>query len=189
MTDAPRPVPSATAPAATAEQVSLERWTVTSGSNANSRAAVVLHAGEHDWKASAEGTGAVDALFKAIDQALAPILGGHPRLVAYDVHALDEGPAAEGRVTVQISPPRAAEGDRADGRFSAEVASTNTIAASVEAYVDALNAMLGEQPWAGAADEAAAGRRRARTGDAAGVATTEYDTEAGHIDTTEWFNR
>ena len=152
MTDAPRLAPAGS------DQVSLERWTVTSGSNASSRAAVVLRAGSHDWQASAEGTGAVDALFKAIDQALAPILDGHPRLVAYDVHALDEGPAAEGRVIVQIAPPPSAAGDRADGRFTGEVASTNTIAASVEAYVDALNAMLGEQSWAGAADEA--GSRR-----------------------------
>jgi hypothetical protein len=188
MTDAPRPAPSMAGQAATAEQVSLERWTVTSGSNANSRAAVVLHAGAHDWKASAEGTGAVDALFKAVDQALAPILGGHPRLVAYDVHALAEGPAAEGRVSVRIAPPPSAAGDRAEGRFTGEVASTNTIAASVEAYVDALNAMLAEGSWAGAASDAAAGRGRSRPGDAAAT-SAEYDTEAGHIDTTEWFNR
>ena len=182
MTDAPRLAPAGSG------QVSLERWTVTSGSNASSRAAVVLQAGSHDWQASAEGTGAVDALFKAIDQALAPILDGHPRLVAYDVHALDEGPAAEGRVIVQIAPPPSAAGDRADGRFTGEVASTNTIAASVEAYVEALNAMLGEQSWAGVADEAGA-RRSGGTGAASPGPTTEFDTEAGHIDTTEWFNR
>jgi hypothetical protein len=183
MTDAPRPAPAA----ATAEQVTLARWTVTSGSNANSRAAVVLHAGSHDWNASAEGTGAVDALFKAVDEALAPVLGGHPRLVAYDVHALAEGPAAEGKVTVRIAPPPAAEGDRADGRFTGEVSSTNTIAASVEAYVEALNAMLADEAWEGAAADAAAGRRRVRGAES--PATAEYDTEAGHIDTTEWFNR
>jgi 2-isopropylmalate synthase len=182
MTDAPRLAPAGP------DQVSLERWTVTSGSNASSRAAVVLRGGSHDWQASAEGTGAVDALFKAIDQALAPILDGHPRLVAYDVHALAEGPAAEGRVTVQIAPPPSAAGDRADGRFTGEVASTNTIAASVEAYVVALNAMLAEQSWAGAAD--AAGSQRARGGTTESPsATTEFEPEAGHIDTTEWFNR
>jgi 2-isopropylmalate synthase len=188
MTDAPRPVPTATGGAATADQVNLERWTVTSGSNASSRAAVVLRAGSHDWQASAEGTGAVDALFKAIDQALAPILDGHPRLVAYDVHALAEGPAAEGRVTVQIAPPPSAAGDRADGRFTGEIASTNTIAASVEAYVDALNAMLGERSWAGAADDAGA-RRTSGDATASPGAMTEFEPEAGHIDTTEWFNR
>ena len=188
MTDAPRPASSATGGTVTADQVSLERWTVTSGSNASSRAAVVLRGGSHDWQASAEGTGAVDALFKAIDQALAPILDGHPRLVAYDVHALDEGPAAEGRVIVQISPPPSAAGDRADGRVTGEVASTNTIAASVEAYVVALNAMLAESSWAGAADDAGARRMCGGATESPG-ATTEFEPEAGHIDTTEWFNR
>ena len=78
------------------QPIRLDRWTVTSGSNAVSRAAVVLHAGAHDWKASADGTGAIDALFRAVDAALGTIVGGSTRLVAYDVHALGEGPDAEG---------------------------------------------------------------------------------------------
>ena len=49
----------------------LARWTVTSGSNANSRGAVVIASGDHQWEASAEGNGAVDALFRAVDRALA----------------------------------------------------------------------------------------------------------------------
>ena len=112
MTDAPGATgarsATADATASRPEPARLARWTVTSGSNVNSRAAVVIRAGHHDWKASAEGNGAVDALYKAVDQALADVLGGHPRLVAYDVHALAEGPAAEGRVTVKIAPPPSA---------------------------------------------------------------------------------
>ena len=77
-----------------------------------SRAAVVLHAGAHDWKASAEGTGAVDALFRAVNAALRDVLGGSPLLLAYDVHALAEGPDAEGRVTVRIAPPSRQPGER-----------------------------------------------------------------------------
>ena len=103
-------------------------------------------AGDHDWKASAEGNGAVDALFRAVDAALADVLGGHPRLLAYDVHALAEGPDAEGRVTVA---DRAAGGaPRAPARTAgtrARSRSTNIVAASVEAYVEALNAMLGDE--------------------------------------------
>jgi 2-isopropylmalate synthase len=170
------------------EPARLARWTVTSGSNVNSRAAVVIRAGDHDWKASAEGNGAVDALYKAVDTALADVLGGHPRLVAYDVHALAEGPDAEGKVTVQIAPPASAQGARGDGRFTGEVTSTNIVAASVEAYVDAVTAMLGAESWAGAAE--AAGSRRARPGtDTPGQAQAEFDDEARPIDTTEWFNR
>jgi 2-isopropylmalate synthase len=168
--------------------VRLERWTVTSGSNINSRAAVVIRAGGHDWKASAEGNGAVDALYKAVDLALADVLDGHPMLLAYDVHALAPGPDAEGRVTVQIAPPSGAAGERAAGRFTSEVSSTNTVAASVEAYVLAINEMLAAESWHGAAEDAGSRSGRARSEADAG-ADAEFDDEARPIDTTEWFNR
>src|SRR3954452_24204174 len=89
----------------------LARWTVTSGSNVQSRGAVVIEAGKHHWRASAEGNGAVDALFKAVDTALADVLQGHPTLTGYDVHALAEGPEAEGLVIVAIAPPAGLAGD------------------------------------------------------------------------------
>ena len=191
MTDAPGATgarPDATAAHAHPHPARLARWTVTSGSNVNSRAAVVIRAGDHDWKASAEGNGAVDALYKAVDAALVDVLGGHPRLVAYDVHALAEGPDAEGKVTVKIAPPQSAEGARSDGRFTGEVSSTNIVAASVEAYIEAVNRMLGAESWAGAAEEA--GSKRPGSGaTATGHAPAEFDDEANPIDTTEWFNR
>jgi 2-isopropylmalate synthase len=139
----------------------LARWTVTSGSNAQSRGAVVIEAGDHHWRASAEGNGAVDALFKAVDGALAAVLDGHPRLVGYDVHALGENSEAEGLVIVAVQPPAGAEGERAQGLYNGRARSTNIIAASIEAYVEALNAMLAEAHWAGAAEEAGKGRGRA----------------------------
>jgi 2-isopropylmalate synthase len=139
----------------------LARWTVTSGSNVQSRGAVVIDAGDHHWRASAEGNGAVDALFKAVDAALAEVLEGHPRLVGYDVHALAENSEAEGLVIVAIQPPVGAEGARADGLYNGKARSTNIIAASIEAYIEALNAMLSEAHWAGAAESAGKGRRPA----------------------------
>lgn len=169
------------------DRIRLDRWTVTSGSNVVSRAAVVLHAGSHDWQASAEGTGAVDALFRAVDTALADVLGGSPLLLEYDVHALAEGPDAEGGVTVRIAPPVAAVGTRADGRFTGEVASVNTIAASVEAYVAALNAMLGSEAWTGAAKAAGDALGDARDAETEPI-STEFDAEAD-VDAMEWFNR
>jgi len=170
------------------DPIRLERWTVTAGSNVTSRAAVVLAAGGRDWKASAEGTGAVDALYRAVDTALAEILGGHPQLLAYDVHAIAEGPDAEGQVTVRIAPPASAGNERAAGRFTGVMSSTNTIAASVEAYVEALNAMLGAAPWVGAA-EAAASARGPNRGHEQPATSAELDAEAEPIDATEWFNR
>ena len=162
---------------------------MTSGSNANSRGAVVIAAGDHQWEASAEGNGAVDALFRAVDKALAGVLTGHPRLLSYDVHAVAEGPDAEGRVTVTIAPPPDAEGARASGRYTGEVTSTNIIAASIEAYIDGINELLAEEHWSGAT-ESAGNRKRARvTEPTARERRAQLDEEAGKIDTTDWFNR
>lgn len=167
----------------------LARWTVTSGSNVNSRGAVVIASGDHQWEASAEGNGAVDALFRAVDRALAGVLTGHPRLIAYDVHAVAEGPDAEGRVTVTIAPPSEAAGARAEGRYTGETISTNIIAASIEAYISAINLLLAEEHWAGATEDAG-NRKRARVAPHdAKARRAEIDEEAGRIDTTEWFNQ
>lgn len=138
----------------------LARWTVQSGSNARSRGAVIIDAGDHHWRASAEGNGAIDALFRAVDQALSEILDGHPRLLGYDIHALGEGTDTIGAVTVRIAPPDAA-GERGTGEYGGEARGTNIIAASIEAYVEALNAMLAEAHWAGAAERAGKGRKGA----------------------------
>jgi hypothetical protein len=170
--------------------VHLSRWTVTSGSNARSRGAVVIESGEGHWRASAEGNGAIDALFRAVDTALAEILNGHPRLLAYDIHALGEGTDTTGVVTVVMAPPDAA-GARGTGEYRGEARGENIIAASVEAYLEALNAMLDEAHWQGA-PEAAAARVPAPAKVTESVARSgraELDEEAGEIDTVDWFNQ
>jgi len=152
---------SAADAATTASQtLELTRWTVTSGSNVQSRGAVVIDAGNHHWRASAEGNGAVDALFNAVDAALAEVLDGRPRLVGYDVHALGQGHEAEGLVMVAVEPPAGLEGGRSAGLYQGTARSTNIVASSIEAYVEALNAMLAEAHWSGAAESAGEGKRR-----------------------------
>ncbi|HEV8546877.1 MAG TPA: alpha-isopropylmalate synthase regulatory domain-containing protein [Candidatus Limnocylindrales bacterium] len=182
----------ATTPERSAEQtptLHLARWTVTSGSNVNSRGAVVIASGDHQWEASAEGNGAVDALFRAVDKALAGVLSGHPRLIAYDVHAVAEGPDAEGRVTVTIAPPSAAAGARATGSYTGETTSTNIIAASIDAYIGAINLLLDEEHWAGAT-ESAGNRKRARVeAKDAKARRAELDPDEANHDTTAWFER
>jgi hypothetical protein len=173
--------------------ITLTRWTVTSGSNARSRGAVVLAAGDHQWRASAEGNGAIDALYRAVDQALTEILTGHPRLIAYDIRALGEGTDTEGIVTVRLAPPDVG-GARGTGEYSGEARSTNIIAASVEAYLIALNAMLGESQWEGAPEAAVATGSKARKPSPvpAGVARerrADIDEDEGQHDTTAWFER
>ena len=160
----------------------MTRWSVSSGSNVRSRGVVVIEAGDHHWRVSAEGNGAVDALYGAVDEALHDVLTGHPRLLGYDVHALAEGPDAEGQVKVSVAPPSGATGARAEGRYEGAASGTNIIAASIEAYIDALNAMLAEAHWAGAAESAGKGR----------VATAHG--RRGELDATKaedipWFDR
>jgi len=173
----------------------LTRWTVTSGSNSQSRGAVVLAAGERHWRASAQGNGPIDALFAAVDKALVSVLGGHPRLLAYDLHSLGEGPDAVGAVTVRIAPPPG-DGERGAGEYLGEASSTNIIAASIEAYIAALDTMLGEAHWSGAAADAATSTAAPAARGAAPVSAgtarerrADLDEEEGEHDTTAWFER
>jgi len=169
--------------------IHLTRWAIQSGSNVRNRGTVLISSGDHQWDATAEGNGPVDALYRAVDTALAGVLAGHPRLVAYDIHAVTEGPASEGVVTVAIEPPSAATGARASGRYTGTATSTNIIAASIEAYLQAINALLAEEQWAGAAEQAG-NRRRAKAAAAAGSQKrAEFDEDEAHHDTTAWFER
>ncbi|HEY8870563.1 MAG TPA: alpha-isopropylmalate synthase regulatory domain-containing protein [Candidatus Limnocylindrales bacterium] len=177
--------PSTATPAAESQTLHVSRWTVASGSNVQSRGAVVIASGDHEWRASAEGNGAVDALLRAVDKALGDVLDGDPRLVAFDIHAVAEGPDAEGRVSLAIAPPESATGARGTGRYEASAQGTNIIAASIEAYIEAINALLAEEHWAGAA-ELAGNRKRVR--DAHGR-RGELDRENAEHDTTSWFER
>jgi hypothetical protein len=174
----------ATDPAA--QQIRVLRWTCTTGSNVQSRGVVVVETGEQRWTGTAEGNGAVDALFGAVDRALAGMLSGGPRLLSYDVHAMAEGPDAEGSVTVRIGPPSDAQGARGQGTYTGTSQSANIIAASVEAYVEAINVMLAEAQWAGAAE--AAGSRRKGAGDKS-QPRAEFDEDAARHDTSAWFER
>ncbi|MDP8905007.1 MAG: hypothetical protein M3N29_06795 [Chloroflexota bacterium] len=142
------------APDEAEEHLRLVRWTCSMGSNVQSRSSVVIESGEHRWQAAGKGTGPVDALFRAVDTALEDVLHGHPRLLSYDVHAVAEGPDAEGRVTARIAPPSAAPGQRSSGTYEAVAQSRNIVAASVEAYIEAIEQMLAEEHWEGATDDA-----------------------------------
>lgn len=176
------------APTGDAPSLALARWTVTSGSNVQSRGAVVLTSGESQWEASAEGNGPIDALYNAVDLALADVLEGRPRLLAYDIHALSEGTDAEADVRVKVSPPEAAAGRRAIGRYIGVARSTNIVAASIEAYCAALDQLLAEAHWADAAEAAGNAKRAARTAAAAKERRAELDESVADEPIT-WFER
>jgi len=177
-----------TAPTSSDATLQLARWTVTSGSNARSRGAVVITAGDHEWRSSAEGNGAIDALYRAVDDALHGVLAGHPRLLAYDIHALGEGTDTIGAVKVRIAPPDAA-GDRGSGEYQGDARGPNIIAASIEAYIEALNAMLAEAHWEGATEAAVSRRRVPVSAGKAREQRADLVEDEGHHDTVAWFER
>ena len=153
-----------------------------------SRGAVQIVSGDHRWEATGEGNGPIDALYAAVDRALADVLSGHPRLLV--VRACVRSPRAPmpiGLARVRIAPPVGAAGARATGEYEGEGRSTNTVAASIEAYIDALNRLLGEEHWAGATEEA--GNRRGTLRGRRPPARADFDDSAAGIDTTDWFNR
>ena len=166
------------------QSVQLVRWTCNTGSNARSRGAVVVQGGEHRWQASAEGIGPVDALYRAVDAALHDVLTGHPRLISYHLEALTLGTEGVARVRVELAPPEAAEGARSSGSYEGIAQSANIIAASIDAYIAAVNLLLAEAHWAGATDSA--GNFLAAAGDAA--PTPEYDPSEAAPDTTRWWS-
>jgi hypothetical protein len=150
---------------------------------------VVIASGDHEWRASADGNGAIDALYGAVDAALHEVLTGHPRLLAFDIHAEGEGTDTVGIVTVRIAPPIDAQGERGGGEYAGAARGPNIIAASVEAYIIALNAMLAEAHWTGATDAAGNQRRTRVTDRGARERRAELDPDEAQHDTVAWFER
>jgi hypothetical protein len=118
--------------------LTLQRWSATSGSERASRANLVLSGGGHTWRANADGNGAIDALMRAVDRALAPLLGEGVVLVSYEVHATRAGHEAQASVSIGVRRRDDTEAPIYPGRAIHE----NVLQASVVAYVDAVNALL-----------------------------------------------
>lgn len=121
--------------------LSLERWSATSGSERASRANLVLAGGGHRWRANADGNGAIDALMRAVDKALAPLLGAGVVLASYDVHATGAGHEAKASISVSVQRRDDEGGPLYPGRAVGE----NVLGASVAAYIDAVNTLLAEE--------------------------------------------
>lgn len=121
----------------TRAELYLERWSATSGSERASRANLVLAGGGHRWRANAGGNGAIDALLRAVDNALQPLLGAGVELVSFDVHATTTGHDAGASIVVGVR-RTGEEGPIHVGRAVDE----NVLQASVVAYIDAINALL-----------------------------------------------
>ena len=132
--------PADTSPA-TQGGLHLERWSATSGSERGSRANLVLAGGGHRWRANADGNGAIDALMRAADNALSPLLGDGVVLVSFDVHATRGGHEAQAKVTLGVRRRDDPDGPVYEGGSLDE----NVLQASVVAYIDAVNALLADE--------------------------------------------
>ncbi len=91
------------------------------------QAAITVQLGGVEQRAEANGSGPVDAIFKAIEL----IAKSEAQLLLYSVNAITSGTDAQGEVTVRLA--------RNDRVVNGQGADTDIIIASAKAYINALN--------------------------------------------------
>jgi len=149
--------------------VELEHWATASRQGESSSGNVSLFYEGRTFRAFAGGNGPVDALLKAVDNALEQIISGRPQLIDYSVRSIGAGEDAQGEATVKIA---AAPTDGGTPQiFTGHGLSTNVVEASLRAYIAAVNKLIAEHPDAAEA-VAAARQRRTQSGEPVGTAGT-----------------
>lgn len=111
----------------TEEPIRLVDWRASSGSDGQCEAAVILDVGGTEREATGRGNGQVDALYTAIDN----ILDSGAKLEHLHVEAITESADAQGSVTVRVRVD--------DDVYTGRAVSTDIIAASLNAYILAMN--------------------------------------------------
>ncbi|MEM9757536.1 MAG: 2-isopropylmalate synthase, partial [Pseudomonadota bacterium] len=107
------------------------------GTEAPQSADLTLRVGAEDRQVTAQGDGPVDACFNAVKQ----LFPHGARLQLYQVGAVTEGTDAQATVSVRLEE---------DGRIATgQSADTDTVVASVKAYVNALNRLILRREKAG----------------------------------------
>jgi 2-isopropylmalate synthase len=123
--------------------VVLVGWNVTSSHGGRGTGTVTLSVNNEERTAEASGNGPVNALFKAVDDVLQPVLGWHPTLTEYEIKAVSAGEDAQGQVLVRCR----RSSDEGPGALvvSGHGLSTNIIEASLDAYLVATNKLHGAE--------------------------------------------
>jgi len=93
-------------------------------------ATLTLSVNGAEIKANAEGSGPVDAAFKAIDS----VAGGQGQLLLYSVNNITSGTDSQGEVTVRL--------ERGGRIVNGHGADTDIVMASAKAYLNALNKLV-----------------------------------------------
>ncbi|HEY8385477.1 MAG TPA: alpha-isopropylmalate synthase regulatory domain-containing protein, partial [Porticoccaceae bacterium] len=113
-----------------AEQYSLVSMEVVSRTGQAPRADLTIRVDGELQRVVAEGDGAVDAIFKAIEK----LVNSGTNLQLYSVNAVTEGTEAQGEVTVRLE-----KGGRI---VNGQGADTDVLVASARAYLHALNLLV-----------------------------------------------
>ena len=137
--------------------IELEHWATASRQGESSSGNVSVFYDGRTFRAFAGGNGPVDALLKAVDNALEQIIGGRPQLIDYGLRSIGGGEDAQGEATVKIAAP-ASDGDVPE-IFTGHGLSTNVVEASLRAYLAAVNKLVAEHPVAAEALAAAKARQ------------------------------
>jgi 2-isopropylmalate synthase len=139
----------------------LEGWSVTSSHEGRSTGSVTLCVADETRQAEASGNGPVDALYRAVDEALEPIVGWRQILDEYEIRSVTAGEDAQGKTLVRCH--RSNDPARPPLVATGHGLSTNIIESSLEAYVVAANKLLGAATAAAAAGAAAAAEAQSAT--------------------------
>ena len=115
----------------------LDGWSVTSSHGGRSTGIVQVTLDGEGRAGEETGNGPVNALYRAVDDAIRPILGWEPTLEEYEIKAITEGEDAQGRVFIRCR--RSIDEGPEAHVVTGHGLSTNIIEASMEAYVLAAN--------------------------------------------------
>jgi 2-isopropylmalate synthase len=115
----------------------LEGWSVTSSHGGRSAGSVRVTLDGEERAGEETGNGPVNALYRAVDDAIRPILGWEPTLEEYEIKAITEGEDAQGRVFIRCR--RSIDVGPEAHVVTGHGLSTNIIEASLEAYILAAN--------------------------------------------------
>ncbi len=123
--------------------VRLEHWAAASRQGESSSGNVSLFFDGRTYRAFAGGNGPVDALLKAVDNALEQIIGGRPVLVDYQLRSVGSGEDAQGEAMVKIQGPKLG-GEGIAQAYTGHGLSTNVVEGSLRAYLAAVNKLIAE---------------------------------------------
>ncbi len=123
--------------------IELLGWSISSSSGGHSVGSVSLVCASEAKAGDSTGNGPVNALFKAVDEAIKPVLGWFPVLTEYEIKAVSGDGDAQGQVLVRAR----RSSDEGPGALvvTGHGLSTNIIEASLEAYLVAANKLHGAE--------------------------------------------